>query len=339
MRQRTSTRGASRRRQIARRRWAFVGGLLGVIVVLVVWLTSGSPRHPKSAEANARPASGSGLSDAPRHFVVRRLPFLLPSALQDAAAVALGSGQVVLLGGLDASDTSTDAVTVLGDAGFKAGGLLPQAQHDAQGAIVDGHVYLFGGGQYSSYSHILSYDPQTERVTQVASLPTPTSDAGVATIAGTAYVVGGYDGEQALNTIVAWRPGTPAQVVARLPYGLRYAAVAASDGRLVIAGGSREEAATSAVLSFDPTTRALRRIGGLPAPITHASAVALGSWVYLLGGRGSASGSQSASILAIDPHRTLAARRLTAARAVGWVGGGRRGTGVAGRRPQLRRNV
>ena len=115
-------------------------------------------------------------------------------------------------------------------------------------------------------------------------------------------MVGGYDGEQALNTIVAWRPGTPAQVVARLPYGLRYAAVAASDGRLVIAGGSREEAATSAVLSFDPTTRALRRIGGLPAPITHASAVALGSWVYLLGGRGSASGSQSASILAIDPR-------------------------------------
>ena len=81
--------------------------------------------------------------------------------------------------------------------------------------------------------------------TQVASLPTPTSDAAVAALAGTAYVVGGYDGQQALDTIVAWRPGDTRKVVARLPYGLRYAAVAATDGRLLIAGGSHEEAATT----------------------------------------------------------------------------------------------
>jgi len=96
--------------------------------------------------------------------------------------------------------------------------------------------------------------------------------------------------------------------VARLPYGLRYAAVAASGGRLVIVGGSRGETATRAILSFDPTTGVVRRIGDMPAPITHAATVALGAYVYVLGGRGSLSGSQSAAIVAIDPATGRALR-------------------------------
>ena len=148
-------------------------------------------------------------------------------------------------------------------------------------------------------SHPLLRPGHRQRV-QVASLPTATSDAAVAALAGTAYVVGGYDGQQALDTIVAWRPGGQPKLVARLPYGLRYAAVAATDGRLLIAGGSHDEAATTTILSFDPATGDLRHIGDLPEPITHAAAVALGSYVYILGGRGSAAGTQSAAIVAVD---------------------------------------
>jgi len=232
----------------------------------------------------------------------------LPLALQDAAAVYLGSGRVALLGGLNAADTSTEAVNVLDARSVHAGGALPVAQHDAQAALLGGRVYVFGGGQFSSYDHILSYDPASGRISEAASLPTPTSDAGVAAIAGTAYVVGGYDGERALDTIVAWRPGAQPRVVGRLPYGLRYAAVSASAGRLVIAGGSREEAAISAILSFDPTTGAVRQIGELPAPLTHAAAVALGSYVYVLGGRGSGLDSQRGEIVAIDPATGRALR-------------------------------
>lgn len=117
----------------------------------------------------------------------------------------------------------------------------------------------------------------------MASLPTPTSDAAVAAIEGTAYVVGGYDGQKALDTIIAWHPGGRPQVVGRLPFGLRYAALAASGGRLLIVGGSRGQAATTAILSFDPTTHKVRQLGKLPNPITHAAAVALDFYVYLLG--------------------------------------------------------
>jgi hypothetical protein len=89
--------------------------------------------------------------------------------------------------------------------------------------------------------------------------------------------------------------------VARLPYSLRYAAVTATDGQVLIAGGSHDEAATTTILSYNPATRELRHIGNLPEPTTHAAAVALGSYAYILGGRGSAAGTQSAAIVAVDP--------------------------------------
>ena len=127
------------------------------------------------------------------------------------------------------------------------------------------------------------------------------------TLGNTAYIVGGYNGEQALDTILAWRPGGAPRIVGRLPVGLRYAAVAATGSRVIIAGGSTEAVgsteahASSAILSFDPSTGRVTQIGNLPAPLTHSSAASLGGMVYVIGGRGSAPGSQTAAILAIDP--------------------------------------
>lgn len=294
-------RSAKRRQGIWRRRAAVVVALI-IGYVLVGWLTAKRlTAHHDSARVGVTHTSRRRRPRSPAHFAVSRLPYTLPAALQDTAGVPLGSGRVALLGGLNAADTSTTAVSVLDAYSVKAATNLPEAQHDAQGVLLDGRAYVFGGGQFNSYDHILSFNPDMGSVAQVGSLPRPTSDAAAAALAGTAYVVGGYDGVQALDTIMAWRPGSHPQLVARLPYGLRYAAVAASGGRLLIVGGSHDEAATTTILSFDPATHDVQHIGDLPSPITHAAAVALGSYVYILGGRGSAPGTQSAAILAIDP--------------------------------------
>ena len=53
------------------------------------------------------------------------------------------------------------------------------------------YEYVFGGGEASSYDHILRYDPATGVVTRVGKLPTAGSDVAVAALDGTAYVVGG----------------------------------------------------------------------------------------------------------------------------------------------------
>jgi hypothetical protein len=291
---------AARRRTVLLRR-ALAPLALLIALTLAVWASlPGSSVHSGSRADGATRVSPAGLHVTPMRFAVRRLPVTLPFALQDEACVNLGSGRVALLGGLNAVDTSTADVSVLDTQGLHSGGMLPVPQHDAQAAMVDGNAFVFGGGQFTSYDHILTYNPAAERVSEAGSLPSSTSDAAVAVIGGTAYVVGGYDGRQALDTIVAWRPRAYPWLAGRLPYGLRYAALAATGGRLLIAGGSREETATSAILSFDPATGIVRRVGELPFPVTHAAAVALGRYVYVLGGRGSEPGSQHAAITAID---------------------------------------
>jgi N-acetylneuraminic acid mutarotase len=207
----------------------------------------------------------------------------------------------VLLGGLTAADTSSDAVTT-GDLAHAANrAALPNAQHDAQAANLDGRVYVFGGGQYSQYDHILAYDPQTNSVTLAGRLPAAASDVAVAGDGRTAYVVGGFDGVHWLNTVVAYRPGTAPRVVARLPVALRYAAAAVTGSHLLIAGGSTPGGASRAIYRFDPRTGALTTAGRLPAPITHAAAGVIGSTMYLIGGRGDLVTSRRATIYAIDP--------------------------------------
>jgi N-acetylneuraminic acid mutarotase len=222
--------------------------------------------------------------------------------LQDAAAVSLGGERLVLLGGLDGSDTSTAAITLLTAGQAKsAGARLPEAQHDAQGAELGGEIYVFGGGQFSSYDHIVRYEPGDGRVSVVGHLPLPASDVAVTAIGSTAYIVGGYDGQQALDTILAWRPGEDPRIVGRLPAGLRYAAVAATSSKVIIAGGSTATGASRAILSFDLSSGRVTQIGSLPHPLTHSSAASLGDVVYLIGGRGSALDSQTSAILAINP--------------------------------------
>jgi N-acetylneuraminic acid mutarotase len=322
-----------------RRRRAVAGGVLIAFVLLLVLIFSGGGTHKAHKATRGAGSGGSSLEAAPARFAIRKATLTLPVALQDAAAAPLEAQRFVLLGGLEAGESSTSAVTVLEGGRAGAHASLPEPQHDAQAAKLGSNVYVFGGGQEASYDHILSFNPVTSGVTQAGTLPQATSDAAVAEVAETAYVIGGYNGQQALDSIVAWRPGATAEVVAHLPSGLRYAAAAAAGGHIVIAGGTPGEGASASILRFDPATRQVQPIGQLPAAITHASAFALGRWVYVVGGRGAAAGTQTASIVAIDSTsgRTVSVAQLPqalsdAAVAVTtgrvWVLGGSSASGV-----------
>ena len=166
----------------------------------------------------------------------------------------------------------------------------------AQGAELDDQVYVFGGDATTELDHIISFDPARGAVSTVGALPRAQSDVAVAAASGTAYVVGGYDGTNWLNTILAWRPGSPVRVAGHLPVGLRYAAPSSVGGRILIIGGSAPDGASSAIYSFDPASGQVREIGRLPHPITHASAAELGAFVYLVGGRGNELGTQTATV-------------------------------------------
>jgi N-acetylneuraminic acid mutarotase len=273
-----------------------------------------SPHGSHNSPRAARSLRLKRTRPAPLHLTYHP-QFQLPAPLRDPAAVALGSGRFVFIGGLDSADVSSAEITVADAHRVLRQGTLPLAQHDAQGALLDGMVYVFGGGAASELDHIVSYDPASGSVSPAGSLPRAQSDVAVTASDGTAYIVGGYDGTAWLTTILAWRPGERVKVVGRLPVGLRYAAASSVGGQIIIAGGSTPAGASDAVLRFDPVTGRVSRIGRLPAPTTHAAATTIGGFVYLVGGRGDDLSSQRADVLSIDPRngRVRPAGRLPVA--------------------------
>jgi N-acetylneuraminic acid mutarotase len=229
--------------------------------------------------------------------------FSLPAPLQDPAIAGLSSDHFVLLGGLDAADTSTAGVLVANLQAPLRNAALPGAQHDAQAATLAGQVYVFGGGEFTEYDHILRFDPATDTVSAAGVLPTAASDVAVTQTGGTAYIIGGFDGTNWLDTILAWRPGTTARVVGHLPVPLRYAAVAAVNGKILIIGGTTPTGTSEEIYRFDPSTGTVLQIGRLAQPITHAGGATLGPSVYLIGGRGENLDSQTDHVWSIDPSR------------------------------------
>jgi YVTN family beta-propeller protein len=283
------------------RRAALVGAaLIGALVTGAIVMHA----HGRDARRSPiDPVPARAIRTKPRAAVTRTLVSKpagrLDAPLQDAAAVSLDGSRAMLLGGLTAADTSTDAVSVISRNGERAAGRLPTAVHDAAAARFGRSVYLFGGGDGAR---------QHDEIVRVGSglvgrLPAPSSDQAAAAIGRTAYVVGGFTGTHWLDTIVAWSPGREARIVAHLPSPVRYAAVTSAAGKLIIAGGSLPDAeASSRVFEYSPSSGVLRRLGRLPGPTTHAAAAELGGVAYVIGGRGASLDTPTSRIEAIDPR-------------------------------------
>jgi YVTN family beta-propeller protein len=291
------------------------GAIVAIPAILVPMggKRTGRSPTPATSRPTPRPAEPKLLRVAGRTVLVERPAPRLAAPVQDASSAAVG-GRALVFGGLTAADTSSDEVVAVGSVGSRVIGHLPSARHDTAAAALGRYAYVFGGGDgVSQLDQIVRVDPATGGATIVGRLPAASSDSSGAAIGGTAYVVGGYTGSKWLDTIVAWRPGSAARVVARLPAPVRYAAVAAAAGRLVIAGGSLVDGtASAAVYEYSPARGAVVRIGNLPAPTTHGTAAAIGSIVYVIGGRGASLGSPAASIVSID----VASGRIEASGAI-----------------------
>ncbi len=278
-------------------------GAAACAVAAVVLAGCGSSNHPVTTSSAApRTTSTTASTEARPARLVYRPLFSLGVPLRDPASATLPDGHFVLIGGLDAADSSTAGIELASLHRTLHTFTLPLAQHDAQGTALGDRVYVFGGGSFAELDHILSFDPASGAVANVGQLPHAQSDVAVAELGGTAYIVGGYDGVNWFNTILSWRPGSPVKVAGRLPVGLRYSAVSAVDGRLLVIGGSTPTGASDAIYSFDPATGTVKRIGRLRNPITHGSAATLGSTAYLIGGRGDLDNEQTDAIWAIDPQ-------------------------------------
>src|SRR5258708_27803635 len=87
-----------------------------------------------------------GLRARPTRSVVSSSAGKLSAPVQDAAAAIDPTGRVLLLGGLTAADTSTDAVVAVAHSSSRLIGRLPIALHDAGGARIGSRRSGLGGG-------------------------------------------------------------------------------------------------------------------------------------------------------------------------------------------------
>jgi len=219
------------------------------------------------------------------------------------------SGEVVLpgpagplvIGGLDASGNSADGIFSLnpktGQA--RASGAMPQPLHDAAGVALGGQVLVFGGGTTTSTDSVEALTPGHD-ARAVGHLPAPRSDLAAATIGARAYVLGGYDGQTLSRDVLATADGRTFSAIARMPLPVRYPAVATSGSTIFAFGGETGAGKpTDAIQTIDVASGDARVVGHLPQPVDHASAIALGGRLYVLGG--STGGVASDAIVAFRP--------------------------------------
>ena len=225
-------------------------------------------------------------------------------------------GKLDILGGLIPSgasvsgafrlDPSTGVTTPVGT--------LAAPVHDGAGAKLGTSSFVFGGGSPATIATVQSIavppgasigtaTPGASTVSGnvVAQLPQPRSDLAVATIStkgtrkrpsrSTAYLVGGYDGQNYLPTVLATTNGVRFSTVATLPVAVRYPAVAALGGDVyafggeTAAGGGGAVTATADIQRIDPATHSAKVVGTLPQALYGAAAFVIDQHLYVAGGQ------------------------------------------------------
>ncbi|HEX3242259.1 MAG TPA: PQQ-binding-like beta-propeller repeat protein [Solirubrobacterales bacterium] len=212
----------------------------------------------------------------------------LPAPIQGESVVQVPGGPLIL-GGLDAEGASAGGVFQLSAGSPREVGSLVEPLHDAAAVRLGTRVLIFGGGQEASTSAVqsLSIPAAGAAATAIAAgtLPTPRSDLSAVAIGDTAYILGGYDGNSPLSSILATTNGSAFSRVGGLPVPARYLAAAALGGRVYAFGGETASGApTDAIRAFDPRSGSAQVVGHLPVAVAHASAVALDGALFLLGG-------------------------------------------------------
>jgi hypothetical protein len=244
----------------------------------------------------------------------RRLPALVgisasrePWTLERAVSrpVVLPNGRdFVVLGGLSAGDVSTAAIAQVDpDTGAsRTAGYLGVAVHDSAGAVIGNRYFVFGGGSFNTVSLVQASSGGS--ATGVARLPEARSDLSAATLNGTTYIVGGFDGSAMTPAILATTDGVSFRGVAQLAIPVRYAAVAGVGTTLWVVGGVTSiteggTAETDAVQKVNLLSGKVTITSRLPEPMGHATALILDGQMFVLGGRSGT--TPSATIYRLDP--------------------------------------
>jgi Kelch motif protein len=274
-----------------------LGSLVGLVILGFSALGGGSSgSHTSSTAASGR--------SAPARLTATVKPLRMPVALHGDAVMTRPTGLLVV-GGELADGTSTDHVYSFDPLSGRIDdyGTLAQPLHDAAAAMVRGRPLVFGGGNTATLDMVQALSPSST-ATQVGHLPTGLSDLAAVPLAGAAYVIGGFNGQNPDASVLQTVNGAAFERVARLPTPVRYAATATIGDKIYTFGGELADGTeTNEIQEYDLGTEKAVIAGHLPDPLSHAAAVEIGGAIYLLGGR--IRGAASDKILRFDPGKNV----------------------------------
>jgi N-acetylneuraminic acid mutarotase len=189
-----------------------------------------------------------------------------------------------------------------------------QARSEAMGATVNGKLYTFGGyidGSYRPTARVDVYNPTTNQWTRLKDIPFPgITHSGTAVDGNFVYLAGGYPGHvggpQTFSTTNVWKYDTVNDswtMIQPLPSGRGAGALCRLNRTLYYVGGadsSRADRAEAFSLDLDNPSAKWVQLASMPAPRNHVGAVALGGYVYVVGGQ---TGQDAATVWKSDVYR------------------------------------
>jgi N-acetylneuraminic acid mutarotase len=181
---------------------------------------------------------------------------------------------------------------------------LPTTRTGAAGAVVDGTIYVMGGGDFLSTTPMVdAYDTTGDSWASVADMPTARTGLAASSLDGLVYAVGGWTQMFISPTAVVevYDPDSDSwSAAASLPAPRGDLAAATVGGRIyAIGGASGFGGVTSTVTAYDPVSDTWELRAPLPTPRSGLAAVVVDGLIYAIGG--SDGQSPLAVVEAYDP--------------------------------------
>lgn len=231
----------------------------------------------------------------------------LPTPRAWVTASAVGNKCYVIGGGENGGPFSPPALTSVEEYdprtdNWQSKAPLPQRREAAGSAVVNGKIYVIGGGDAVWWASdpiapVAIYDPATDTWSEGADMPTPRKGLGVAAVDGLIYAIGGSNHELGIfasGIVEAYDPVADKwSSLASLPADRNFLSAAALKGKLYAMGGLIDSGdlpganlpASNAVFRYDPKNNQWTRRKGMLVPRYGAAATVLDGQIYVIGGR------------------------------------------------------
>lgn len=204
------------------------------------------------------------------------------------SAVLVGEWLVIAGGRNDVGPEATTELVHVRTGEVLVGAPLPTPRWNAGMAVHNGLVYVAGGTHgWARLEIVEAYDIEADRWLAQPSL-TVARDAGLVSIDGALYAIGGYAGKgkgatRVVERLVEDGDRSPHfSVVGALAFPMSAFAIAAQNGRAVLFG---DFASASRVVAFTPATGATALVKTAFTPRRQAAAAATNQGFVVVGGR------------------------------------------------------